>query len=92
MPFFNLYLKNEKNMNLHEFIEIKHDIMLGKPVIRGTRIPVELIIRKLIYLFMDVPLAPMEKNQNTFASFACLCGLARRQAPSRLNPLNGDKK
>ena len=28
-------------------IEIKPDIMLGKPVIKGTRIPVELIIRKL---------------------------------------------
>ena len=43
----NLYLKKEKNMDLHEFIEIKHYIMLGKPVIRGTRIPVELIVRKL---------------------------------------------
>lgn len=28
-------------------IEINPDIMLGKPVIRGTRIPVELILRKL---------------------------------------------
>ena len=28
-------------------IEINPDVMLGKPVIRGTRIPVELIIRKL---------------------------------------------
>ena len=28
-------------------IEINPAIMLGKPVIRGTRIPVELIIRKL---------------------------------------------
>jgi len=28
-------------------IEINLAIMLGKPVIRGTRIPVELIIRKL---------------------------------------------
>ena len=28
-------------------IEINPDIMLGKPVIKGTRIPVELIIRKL---------------------------------------------
>ena len=30
-----------------ERIEINPDVMLGKPVIRGTRIPVELIIRKL---------------------------------------------
>lgn len=28
-------------------IEINPAIMLGKPVIRGTRIPVELILRKL---------------------------------------------
>lgn len=28
-------------------IEINADIMLGKPVIKGTRIPVELLIRKL---------------------------------------------
>jgi uncharacterized protein (DUF433 family) len=30
-----------------ERIEINPDVMLGKPVIRGTRIPVELILRKL---------------------------------------------
>ena len=28
-------------------VETNPDIMLGKPVIRGTRIPVELILRKL---------------------------------------------
>jgi uncharacterized protein (DUF433 family) len=28
-------------------IEINPRVMLGKPVIRGTRIPVELIVRKL---------------------------------------------
>ena len=28
-------------------IEINPEVMLGKPVIKGTRIPVELIIRKL---------------------------------------------
>lgn len=31
----------------HDRIEINRDIMGGKPVIRGTRIPVELILRKL---------------------------------------------
>jgi uncharacterized protein (DUF433 family) len=31
----------------HDRIEKKPDIMLGKPVIKGTRVPVELIIRKL---------------------------------------------
>jgi uncharacterized protein (DUF433 family) len=31
----------------HDRIEINPDVMGGKPVIRGTRIPVELILRKL---------------------------------------------
>ncbi len=31
----------------HERIEINPDIMGGKPVIRGTRIPVEMLLRKL---------------------------------------------
>ena len=31
----------------HNKIEIKPDVMLGKPVIKGTRIPVERIIRTL---------------------------------------------
>jgi uncharacterized protein (DUF433 family) len=30
-----------------ERVEVNPKIMLGKPVIRGTRIPVELILRKL---------------------------------------------
>jgi len=28
-------------------IEINPNVMLGKPIIRGTRIPVELVVRKL---------------------------------------------
>lgn len=32
---------------IQERIEINPEVMLGKPVIRGTRIPVELILRKL---------------------------------------------
>ena len=30
-----------------ERIEINPEIMLGKPVLRGTRLPVEIILRKL---------------------------------------------
>ena len=33
--------------NLADRIEVNPAVMLGKPVIRGTRIPVELILRKL---------------------------------------------
>jgi uncharacterized protein (DUF433 family) len=31
----------------YERIEVNRDIMDGKPVIRGTRVPVELVLRKL---------------------------------------------
>ena len=31
----------------HERITVDRKVMLGKPIIRGTRIPVELILRKL---------------------------------------------
>ena len=34
-------------MAAHERIEINPKIMLGKPVIKGTRITVELIVRKI---------------------------------------------
>lgn len=34
-------------MTVTDRIELNPQVMLGKPVIRGTRIPVELILRKL---------------------------------------------
>lgn len=34
-------------MSLDDRIEISPAVMLGKPVIKGTRIPVEIIVRKL---------------------------------------------
>lgn len=34
-------------MLIADRIEMTADIMLGKPVIRGTRIPVELILRRI---------------------------------------------
>ena len=34
-------------MIVHDLIETKPEVMLGKPVIKGTRIPVDLIVRKL---------------------------------------------
>ena len=34
-------------MKIQDRIETRPGVMLGKPVIKGTRIPVELIIRKL---------------------------------------------
>ena len=37
----------DDDMNSNERIEVNAAIMQGKPVIRGTRIPVELLLRKL---------------------------------------------
>ena len=34
-------------MTITDRIEINPKVMLGKPVVRGTRIPIELILRKL---------------------------------------------
>jgi len=34
-------------MTMTDRVEINPGVMLGKPVIRGTRIPVELLLRKL---------------------------------------------
>ena len=34
-------------MTVHQRIEMRPDVMLGKPVIRGTRVTVELVLRKL---------------------------------------------
>ncbi len=33
--------------NQHDRIEVNPEVMIGQPVIRGTRITVELILRKL---------------------------------------------
>jgi uncharacterized protein (DUF433 family) len=37
----------EARMTVTDRVELNPRVMLGKPVIRGTRIPVELILRKL---------------------------------------------
>ena len=36
-----------KEMEMPEHIEIRPDVMLGKPCLKGTRIPVYLVLEKL---------------------------------------------
>src|SRR5713226_8673460 len=40
-------MRQEAPVTTHERIEINPEIMGGKPVIRGTRVPVEIVLRKL---------------------------------------------
>jgi len=40
-------MRQEAPVTAHERIEINPEIMGGKPVIRGTRVPVEIVLRKL---------------------------------------------
>lgn len=43
----NLGVNRRFNMTITDRIEINPKVMMGKPVIRGTRVTVELILRKL---------------------------------------------
>ncbi len=48
MPVATITLYDHKNRGMTtDRIEIDPNVMMGKPVIRGTRIKVELILRKL---------------------------------------------
>ncbi len=40
----------------HERITVSHDVMVGKPIIKGTRIPVEQVLRELAggWSFSDI--------------------------------------
>ena len=44
---FDFIQRRECSMTITERIEMNPKIMMGKPVIRGTRIAVELIVRKI---------------------------------------------
>jgi uncharacterized protein (DUF433 family) len=40
-------ISHQESVMPYERIEINPEIMDGKPVVRGTRVPVELVLRKL---------------------------------------------
>ncbi len=59
-------------MNYTEYIESKHEVMLGKPVIKGTRITVELILKKLAEGAMPVDVIAMYPQITELGIRACL--------------------
>ena len=72
LNFANFVLQFTQNaMNYKDYITRNPDIMLGKPTIKGTRITVELIIRKMSagYSISDILEAyPHLKSEQVFAA------------------------
>lgn len=70
--FSDVYTGSESFMTTDR-IEINPDVMMGKPVIRGTRITVELIVRKLAEGATEVDLLdayPRLKREDIRAAIA----------------------
>ncbi|MEM6344675.1 MAG: DUF433 domain-containing protein [Bacteroidota bacterium] len=59
-------------MNWHNHIESNPRVMFGKPVIKGTRIPVELILEKLSLGESMKQLLQAYPDLEETAVFACL--------------------
>ena len=72
MNFANFVSQFTQNaVNFKQYITRNPDIMPGKPTIRGTRIPVELIIRKMSagYSIKEVLKAyPHVKSEQVYAA------------------------
>ena len=59
-------------MDCHQFIERNPEVMLGKPIIKGTRITVELLVRKLAGGFTVDQLLEAYPHLNKEQIFAAL--------------------
>ncbi len=59
-------------MKFQDYIESNHTIMLGKPVIKGTRITVELILKKLSEGASTKQIIEMYPSLNNEQIYACL--------------------
>ena len=69
-------------MDLPEHIEIRSDVMMGKPRLKGTRIPVYLILEKLAAgeTNQDILAAyPQLKPEHIKASLECAARLAAEE-------------
>ena len=68
--------------NLHDRIEINSSIMLGKPVIKGTRITVESILDELAlgYTVEDVVKAhPTINDEDVFAAIKYAASIVKNE-------------
>jgi uncharacterized protein (DUF433 family) len=59
-------------MNYTEYIESDYKVMLGKPIIKGTRITVEIILKKLSEGASTLELTEMYPNLSENQIRACL--------------------
>lgn len=59
-------------MNYTEYIESNYKVMLGKPIIKGTRITVEIILKKLSEGASTLDLIEMYPNLSENQIRACL--------------------
>lgn len=74
-------------MTTTDRIETNPEVMLGKPVIRGTRITVELLLRKLSEGATEAELLeayPHLTGEDLKAAIAYAADLVARERPARL--------
>jgi uncharacterized protein (DUF433 family) len=74
-------------VNLTKHIEINPQVLLGKPVIRGTRIPVELIVKLIAQRWKDEEIIkeyPVLKEEDIrqLSSMPRKCWKRKRYFPS----------
>ena len=73
-------------------IEVNPKVMLGKPAIRGTRIPVELVLRKLSEGAMEADLLdafPRLTRQDIQAALAYAADILAHEETVELEPTRG---
>jgi uncharacterized protein (DUF433 family) len=83
---------NGDGMTATNRIEVNPKVMLGKPVIRGTRIPVELILRKLSEGAMEADLLdayPRLTREDIQAALAYAADILAHEETVELEPTRG---